>query len=269
MKNFTLIAYLLSICVCAQAQVIVSKNSLDHAYARNVKSLDEFIARFNGDEFHPDVPDDSTKRMVNILSLVNPEIKINGVKKNELNDYITLFAEKSSLWHGRLSVSSDRLWAMDKCEFTDGKSKFVLSILFQQERKTNGNIRWAIVGVSGLRHAGFYDDNYLSISPVDHELSFLSLEDLINHNRNTVASLRSVKRDIDELSMFLGLVNAGKISYVSGGNVVFYFLDLPGYIFTVSSSQRAEDVGAWMISDIIRADEFEKMDFINKLYGFN
>ena len=66
---FILLSFLFLSFNLAEAQVTVSKNSLDHAFARNVKSLDEFIARFNGDEFHPDVPDDSLKRITNILSL--------------------------------------------------------------------------------------------------------------------------------------------------------------------------------------------------------
>ncbi len=41
-------------------------------FARNVKSIDELINRFNGTESHPDIAQDSLSRRNNILALFNP-----------------------------------------------------------------------------------------------------------------------------------------------------------------------------------------------------
>ena len=47
------------------------KNSLNFLFARNVKSIDELINRFNGTESHPDIAQDSLSRRNNILALFN------------------------------------------------------------------------------------------------------------------------------------------------------------------------------------------------------
>ena len=263
---FILLSFLFLSFNLAEAQVTVSKNSLDHAFARNVKSLDEFIARFNGDEFHPDVPDGSLKRITNILSLIDPAIKAPG--KTPAKEYVTVFAEKSSDWGGRLSLLSDNVWADVNCTFAIDKKNLPLSILLKQEKKANGQIRWAIVGVSGLTEAGILEDRYITISPADHELNFMSFGDLFNSNASLTPGLRSASKDIDQLSMFFGLSYTGKLKFKSVEKLRYHFLDIPGYIFTVEASNRPEDVGGWRIADIMMAGEFDKMDYINSLYGY-
>ena len=188
--------------------------------------------------------------------------------KTPAKEYVTVFAEKSSDWGGRLSLLSDNVWAEVNCTFAIDKKNLPLSILLKQEKKANGQIRWAIVGVSGLTEAGILEDRYITISPADHELNFMSFEDLFNSNASLTPGLRSASKDIDQLSMFFGLSYTGKLKFKSVEKLRYHFLDIPGYIFTVEASNRPEDVGGWRIADIMMAGEFDKMDYINSLYGY-
>lgn len=240
---------------------------LNHLFTRNVKTLSELIRRFNGIESHPDIKGDSMSRANNIYALVSQDIDHRGLSDEEYMRFVYTFADDVIKWGGELNGTTGNMWAETKCDFKLNGKPLRLTIILKQETKPNGDIRWCIAGVKGLQEGGVYDDKTYSISPVDHEINFITFDDYFNHNRKISAGLRSSTHAIDELSMFLGLLHCEQFKFINTAETKFHFLDIPGYIISVASSKRSSDMGGWAISTIEPAGEFDKLDFLNKLFG--
>ncbi len=240
---------------------------LDHLFKRNVKTLSELMRRFNGTESHPDIKQDSMSRVNNIYLLVSQDIDHRGMTDEEYMHFVYNFANDVVKWGGNLSTSNGNMWAETKCDFKFNGKTIRLTLILKQETKPNGDLRWGISGVKGLKEGGIYNDKPYSISPVDHEIGFVTFDDYFNSNRQYSAGLRSSTHAIDELSMFLGLLRCDQFKFMDTIEVQYHFLDIPGYIISVSASKRASDLGGWTISALEPAGEFDKLDFLNKLFG--
>ncbi|WP_280121800.1 hypothetical protein [Duncaniella muricolitica] len=270
MKRLTILlsAWIL-IFLHGSAQTPGTTTILNNLFQRNVKTVAELFDRFNGIESHPDIKPDSMSRRNNIFALVSQDINTNGLSRTDFDCFIYNFANDVVKWGGQLNTSSENTWAEAICDFGFNRKAFRLTLLLKQEYNTNGNRRWAITGVKGLREGGFYNNNTSAISPVDHEIGFITFDDYINHNRATSAELRSSTCQIDELSMFLGLIRSEQFKFINTISVKYHVLDIPGYIFTIAQSTRSSEMGGWTITMLEPAGEFDKLDFINHLFGLN
>lgn len=251
----------------AYGQVMTSNNTLNYLFARNVKSVEELINRFNGTESHPDIPADSLSRRNNILALFNPDLKVKELKKDELERFVVEFATAVEKWGGHLDIGDENVYVEVPCSFKTGKRPFKATLLLRRENTEKGSSRWAIAGVKGLRNAGFYSGKFSGISSVDHEMDFVGFEDLFNINRKNIQRVVSRSRNIDELSLFLGLSQSPDFEFVSSDKLRVHFLSVPGYVFSIAQSDKEEDMGSWMIDRLDTAGEFDKLDYINQLFG--
>jgi len=251
----------------AYSQIVNSKNTLDFLFERNVKSIDEFCSRFNGFESHPDIPDDSLNRQNNILALFNPDIDTQGRTKEEFRNLITDFITEVINRQERINIDSENVFIEILCDFKYESNTFHATLLLRREKSEKGNPRWAIAGVKGLQSAGFYADRFAGISPVDHEMEFVGFSDLFNINKKLIASVKTQYRNIDELSMFIGLAQSRDFKFISSNKLRVHFLDIPGYVFSISQSNKKQDLGSWMIDRIDKAGDFNKLEYINALFG--
>lgn len=273
-KPHTLLAILLIIVSSVSsfhimAQIINAKDELNFLYARNIKSMDEFMARFNGEEFHPDVPDNENKHRNTILSLINRDMNRKGLSEDDFLDMINAFADSASTWNGKLFIDSTDLWTEVKCRFMYQHRAVTVTFILRKETNGSGQERWGISGVRGLKESKIYSDKLINISPADHEIGFMTFDDYFNHNNSKAAGFRTSDRYIDEFSLLVGLLMSEKIKFDSVTSIKYHFLDLPGFIFTVTNSTSADDMGGWQITDIIPAGSFNKLEFINLLFGHN
>lgn len=268
MAKFTSLCLLFLLCVTSSyGQVVTSKNSLNFLFARNVKSIDELINRFNGTESHPDIAPDSLSRRNNILSLFNPDIDTGELTKDEFKHIVIEFVTDVENWPGRLDIASDNIFVEVPCDFKFADRPFEATLLLRRETTQRGSSRWAIAGVKGLRKAGFYSSRFTGISPVDHEMEFVGFADLFNTNKKLIPNVMSNNRGTDELSLFLGLSQSHDFKFVAVHRLRIHFLDVPGYVFSISQSLKESDMGAWMIDHIDRAGDFNKLEYINQLFG--
>lgn len=245
----------------------VSNGTLDYLFERNVKSIDEFINRFNGTEANPDIPNDSLSRRNNILALFNPDMDTNGRNKEDFRKFVFDFADKSVAWQGKINIASENTFMELPCDFSVNRKQFRATLLLKRENDNKGNSRWAIVGIRGLLEAGLYSTKFTGISPVDHEMEFVGLSDLFNLNKRLVPAMTSQYRNIDELSLFLGLIQSPDFKFIGSRDLKVHILDIPGYILSLSKSSKDYDMGSWFINRLDTAGELNKLEYINKLFG--
>lgn len=265
MRN-ALFAFLILAIQSVCAQTTLPDPTLEKDFAAQVKSIDEFMARFNGTETKPNVRKDSLSRRDNILSLFDFNIKHEGLSFDEFKARLTDFANTVCSWKSKLELKDAPAWAEVVCSMTYGKKPCKITLLMQKESIDKDKSRWGIVSVKGLKTAGFYNDKMATISPVDHEVHFMSLTDFFQTNTQLAPALRSKNKSIDEFSMFSGMVLAGGLKFVSVDEVKFHFLAVPNYAFRVEEIGRKGTNSGWLITKFQKLNDKEE-EYLNDLLG--
>lgn len=254
---FTLLlpVLLLRIGGTADAQVAEVDINLKRDFQAQVKSIDEFMARFNGDESKPGIAGTADGRKENIISLFDFRMSHGGLSDDDFRKEILAFANAATAWDGRLSIASAGTRAEARCKVKHAGKYHHILLTMKMEKTKKGELRWAVDEVSGLGKLGLYDEKRLTISPVDHETHFMSLQDFFQTNHRLVPAMRSAGRKIDDLSFFFGLCVAKAIDFVQVDELKFRFDDVPGYTFTVEEIGRQGTNSGWLITEFERTDK--------------
>ena len=227
------------------------------AYEASVKGIDEFMSRFNGYEQHLMVDKHATDQVrQNLLTLFDA---------GNTNDVeLKLAMVDTILSRGTQLLYNSKMWyAQATCKMFYKKREVLLNIFLRTEQTPSGLSYWGLAGVDGLTQNGIIDTTqWRSISPVEHEINFIGLESIVNKNREHFAGYRCRDIQIDELSAFLALVQAGDLTFDYCEGVRYHFLNVPGFIFTVENQMRTNTNSGWLISDVIEADFDEKENYM-------
>ena len=251
-KQFLILICALS-CLCMGAQIT------QRTHEASVKSIDEFMARFNGTERHILV--DSKKpgaARQNLLYLFDAADTTHYKAKMALVD--TVMARKL-----KLDYHSKMWYAEALCKMIYKKREIPVSIFLRSDKNDQGLEFWSVVSVKGLSANGVINDKkWGGISPVDHEVNFLSLGAIINNSKNSdhIAGYRGKDVPLDELSVFFALVQTGQLTFDNCEGVRYHFLDVPGFIFTVEDHLRDNTNSGWLITDVTEADRETKEDYL-------
>lgn len=264
------IKYILAAFIVLKAQDVGAQNvpdmTLNSHFEAQVKSIDEFISRFNGAETHPEVVCDSNQRRNNIIALFDYRMSHDSLSADVFRRLVAGFVTKVMESGVTLKLTDADMWAEAQSSMTIGGKKKVVSLILKSETYKGNYVRWAIAGVRGLVDAGVIDTSkYYAISPVEHELHFMSLDGIINGNRTDIMGYRSKKAHVDELSVFLSLVMTGKINFGMVEELTIHCLEVPGYVFTINEQGRKGTNSGWLISKLTKIDDGEKKKYITKL----
>lgn len=250
-------------CQDALAQLTVKGGYLDVFAATYVKSLDEFIQRFNGDEFHPDL--DTTRvdnlRMRSILSLVDRQ-------QFEVQDSIVA----QSLINFADTVCSNNIfvdlqggtYAEAECTFTYEEREHHINLIVEFEHLRDDYFRWALVGANGLIDAHLLDASaYGYLNPTQHEVRFTELTAINADNMGLIA----FDKQIDQLSYLAGMLKTGQMKFLDCNRVRFHFMQVPNYVFEVEESNRPGNNSGYLIIAVHKVSREEKLAYINHLVG--
>ena len=260
------IIYLICVFVAytANAQILFPDLALNDEFKAQVKSLDEFQARFNGTEYKPntELGNDSLTRIANLMSLFDFQMDTTVIDRNILRGFIDSVMQNNI----QFNMLSHDLWAECDCSFKY-KGKTTSIILYMQKELYRREVyRWAIVSVHGLDSTGIINsERFYSISPVEHEIHFMGLQDLLNENPSQAFGYRSKSKQIDQLSVFLTLVHNKAIKFEQVEELTFHYLGVPGYVFTIKEFNRVGRNSGWLINHIQTASGDDKIEYINKI----
>lgn len=277
MKHILLLLTLVLTNISSFAQIFVVEDPmLDTLFNARVKSLDEFIERFNGDKISSDIAqDDPLKREKNILSLFERDsLAVHQAQYGNNNDLflsITDFIKYVAKNNIKLDLQKDSmLFAVASLKMKYAAKDKNIKMALRYEHIGNDIYGWKIAGVSGLVENGIIDTSSVRIfRPVDNEMNFSTIVPTINAQNNHITQYRSFGFDIDPTSYFLALCATNKISGVKCESVVYHVLSIDGYAFEISKFDRLDKNNGWLISKFKTMDKPEKIKYINKLLGKN
>lgn len=247
------------------AQIIIKDTYLDVFASTYVKSIDEFMQRFNGDELHPDL--DTTKvenvRLRSILTLF--DLQQFQVRDSIVAKQLISFADTICKKNVRLDFESG-LYAEAKCTFLFYDKELPINLVFVYEPIQNDMYRWALAGVNGLQENHILDTSRNGyFNPTQHEVRFTELSTASANLTKYVSN----HKDVDQMSYLLGMLESNQLKYLDCQKVRFHFLQVPGYIFIVDEVNRLSNNAGYLISSLIKTERPNKLEFINQLLGTN
>ena len=240
--------------------------ALDKDFAAQIKSIDEFIQRFNGDESHPELKRED--RIVNLLALFDYKMNHEGLSESAFKKIVMDFVQQVNASGSKIKLTDDAFYAEAEITANISGKSLSLSIILQSQTYNKDRIRWAIVGVRGLAKAGIIDtEHFYGISPVDHETHFMSIGDIFAHNAPEIIGYRGKDTKIDELSVFLTMAKLDKVRIISVNQLTMHCLEIPNFVFTINEEGRRGGNSGWLISKVVKINENEKNKYKSKLLG--
>lgn len=266
MRN-TLLLISLIISLCSSAQSIFGgQDHFDVLFTQCVKSCDEFMCRFNEEEFFPDLDKaDSLLGQKNMMFLFDYQLSAKLGKEKFIQE-VWNFYDVVKTNNIKLKYDSKNWYAEARVAFTFKKKNVELGLILQPEKTAKGLSCWTIVGVNGLDKIGYQDStSRLVISPEQHEAEFMELESDFKFSSKQFSQFRSYKTKLDALSYFFALVESNSLVFSKRVSTIFHFFDVPSYVFHVTYYNRKNSNTGWLISSFQQASNEEKRKILNKL----
>lgn len=264
-SKFLVLASLLVVSKSGFAQIASGDSFLNSLNAAYVKSIDEFIMRFNEESFHPDIyyEEEENLRTRSLLSLMDWQRF--QIEDSSVADLLISFVD-TACWNDiHLNIESGDIYAEANCLFEYEHVEIPINLVFVYENIRDDLYKWALAGANGLVENGIMDTNCKGyINPIQHELHF---SDLASACESDLTRFVSVHRTMDQLFYVLGMIKTGQLKFVSCNTVMFHFMQVPGFVFVVDKANRLSFNSGYLINSLIKIDESTKQDYIKQLIG--
>ena len=241
--------------------------TLNERFGNQVKSLNEFLERLNGDEYSPAIKTHSENLRLNNLAMLM-DFQMPHKDTPDFRGKATKFFHAIEGMTRPLQDNDSLLFAVAECTVKYKEQEKAITLTLQKEIDKQQRSRWALVGVDGLHGEGIIDTcKVRGISPVDHEIHFIELLDAFKYHAQDAMAYRKANVKIDQLSVFLTLIQTGQAKLLSVDGLTYHVLSVPNFIFTINEFARKTENSGWLISSFTEIAENEKYKYIQKLLG--
>lgn len=264
----SIVGIFFSMIAMAQGTILDGQVAYGNLFRQSVKSCDEFMCRFNEEEFFPNLDTcDTQLGKKNFLLLFDHKLSEGKEKDSFLKDVFQFYdAVKAN--NVKLKYDSKNWYAELRINFAYKKNNIELGLVLQPEKTPKNLPCWTIVGINGLETIGYTDSiGRLVISPEQHEAEFMEIESDFKFYSTAFSKFRGYKVQLDALSYFFALVESGTLTFERRISTRFHFFDIPSYTFSVKYHKRKKSNTGWLIFDYKKASEKEKTELLNQLLG--
>jgi hypothetical protein len=265
------LVFLLAVVLCFQGnsfgQVVsapISKQQ-ESDFAFEVKTIDEFIERFNNDQY----------------TLIRQYLETNFPRKpiSRFDLIRTLFNYQEPLWDKELAAQfvktvcdttqekfldfySDTWYAQAEClvKYKGVPKKVTITLqVFVSDR--TGAAKWVVVGA----RAPFLDfskrlDSKKFLNPISHATDFIGLKKAME-DKMFVRNYLTEKFKESHLNKYLAAVSTGDIVFQQINSITYHFLSLDNWLFTVKEYIRPGRNSGWLIQSLSKRTNAEKEDY--------
>lgn len=265
-----MIKYILILCVFAVCTPIYGQSLPDEEFQNDIKHrvklLEEFMARFNGEEMHEMVAgEDSIRNELNLLYLMNSEMfEVNKDSILQISDEFTdsIISNKTKLYF------DDGKWFAEvkvDCICMDKETQ--ITLFLRPEEIKPFQHRWVIVGAQGqiLTLEPSRRNHGLDILPNNHEIGFMALPKIHLLGNDKILNYAEFGYHTDQLTAFYTMVYTGVLKMNNTAEITYHFLEVPGFVFTVERFTRKGFNSGWLISKIKKIEEAAKFNYYKKI----
>lgn len=247
---------------------IINTNFNEHALQLRVKQLDEFRKRFNYEtDIQGKKPIDKNDTLIHkkyIMSLFDVNLYKDSTHLKIINSFSNQVISRQTKQN--IQFTDSDWYAQVYCSIKYNGLIKKISLILKPQKIKEYEYKWVIIGA----YADFLNieptkkNNGLMLSPVDNEINFMTLADVINNNSVNILNYVNTEFEPDYLSLFLYLVKNKSIQFNTVERILYHFLQIPNYIFVVQHFERNNGNSGWLVSDIAPADISYKKDYIIK-----
>lgn len=264
MMKYILLLSIWAICmpICGQS---LSDEEFQNDARHRVKLLEEFMARFNGEETHEMVVgEDSLKDKLNLLYLMNS--KMFAANKDSMLQISNEFTDSIHANKTKLFFDDDQWFAEVKVNCIYMNKETQITLFLSPEQIKPFQHRWVIVGAQGkvLALDPSRRNHGLDILPNNHEIGFMALPKIHLLGNDKILNYAAADYHTDQLTVFYTMVYTGVLKMNNTGEITYHFLEVPGFVFTVERYVRKGFNSGWLISKIKKIDEAAKFNYYQK-----
>jgi len=251
--------------LCAQVIQPSISGKQESDFAFEVKTIDEFIERFNNDQY--------------TLIRQHLETKFPGKKFTRKDLVKTLFNYEEPLWNAQQAAAfTDMVCDTNKEKFLDfyadnwfaeaeclvkykGVPKKVKVTLQVVVSDRTGAAKWVICGA----RAPFLDfskrlDPKKFLNPISHATDFIGLKKAME-DKMFMRNYLTEKFQESHLNKYLAALATGDIVFQQLNSVTYHFLSLENWLFTVKEYIRPGRNSGWLIQSLSTRSAKEKEDY--------
>lgn len=217
-------------------------------FRMRIKSIDEFMDRFNREELPPLLDsNDSELPYKQIVACFN----IDSVR-HRANEVIN-FAHRMVDSNIHISFESPNYFCELLCgaKYKGHKTDIILRMIV--EKSDNGYCSWVIADAEGeeLKMIPERTSSSMRLSPIDNLQDFAELQQMFQDYPKDVANYLYHRWPIDETSVFVALVSHGILKIEEIKNIEYVFCE-GGYVFKVKFFNRETNNNGWLIYDFLQ-----------------
>jgi len=250
-----------------------SKRELNFAF--EVKQIDEFFERFNNDQ---------NSLLASYVKLKYPEIAITRVSllkslfndagrsdPDSIRDFCTQVADSA---HPEfLDFYGGEWYAEALCKFKLNGVVTDVPVLLKIQQEANGGAKWVIVSAYSRRLGvstrpvvfPMKESCCKFLNPMSHATNFISLSRAFRDKTNLADYLAPGFLRVPSSKAFIRALLNDQLEYMYVKQIRYHFLQIDGWVFTVERYNRNSVHSGWLVSKLIKANEFGKQIYRTSL----
>jgi len=271
MRNIVVLILIVSLSHVSKSQ-FTNNEQIREKFNYEIIQLDEFIQRFNFNndtkllkylkENYPDLSIDRKGFLITLFD--NYDIHRQDSLINIFIDYVCDTTNPQYL-----NFYDHDWYAEVNCVFEYQHSIDTGKIILKNQFNNDSSSKWVISGISAkMLELPESKDSMKIMSPVSHGTGFIALYDVFKDGTN-IQNYISKDYSPDTLTYFITLIYFNKIKLRQVNEVKYHFLQIPGWTFTVEYFNRKELNSGWLISDLARMNNIEKVKYKKEVLRIN
>ncbi|MBO4850220.1 MAG: hypothetical protein J5529_04870 [Prevotella sp.] len=240
----------------------ISDPTLNEQFAANVKSVEEFMLRFNGEASYPGLEKNSPDyRKKNLFSLF--DVEMDESLKKKANAFVNKVIKDNT----RLEFCDTTWYAQVGCNVISKGKNVPLTLTIRPECHNGKRRRWALCGAKGVYGNLITTSEDGIISPLEHDLNFIQLSSTFHHDLKNLPGYMSESHEFDQLTAFVTLAQAGLLKFDYVTSVKFIFMQIPDYVFTIEEVGRKGFNSGWLITVFSELPDEMKPSYKKNILG--
>ena len=245
----------------------------DENFAFKVKQIDEFIERFNSAE------------TAQIQQYVREHHALDSLSRTSL--VLSLFNQEDTTWDQqniRMFVSDvlrpsspatinfyDQGWYVElNCMGRyKGKDEPFTLVLSLEVMKRSRGAKWVIESVSAdFLGIGRSQDYRRALNPASYGNNFVDLSEALQDTSN-IRNYLNLRRQHSQLLVFLNELHQKNLIFKQINQITYHFLQIDDWIFKVRDFNRDTPNSGWLISELLRVNDRQKLQYQEKVLYLN
>ena len=243
-----------------QAQFVFPPGD-EYDFAFQVKQIDEFFERFNGDTSTVL----QTYLQENFPEEALPRKKMMGTLFDQTDESwnpteVYAFLDQSCRPENPflLDYYDEDWYAQVECEIAFKGEPSVAILTLKVEKDIDMASRWTLCGVQApFLKSRMSQTQTAFLNPASHGTDFMNLEQMFANKKQLAGYLPSGYR-MDMLTQFLLRMYEGEVEFRAVRDIRYHFLQLEGWLFTVQHFRRKDPNSGWLINQLKLMDQEQK-----------